>query len=88
VIGTDIVRFDIYGPDVLIANKMESGGESGKICVSQQTKDLLETLETSNYTFENKANISIKALGIEIPSFFLTSNLLKEEELKEDDLLS
>ena len=26
VIGTDIVRYDIYGPDVLIANKMESNG--------------------------------------------------------------
>ena len=26
VLGTDIVRYDIYGPDVLIANKMESKG--------------------------------------------------------------
>jgi hypothetical protein len=26
VMGTDIVRYDIYGPDVLIANKMESNG--------------------------------------------------------------
>jgi class 3 adenylate cyclase len=26
VIGTDIVRYDIYGEDVLIANKMESKG--------------------------------------------------------------
>jgi len=29
VTGTDVVRFDIYGGDVLIANKMESGGERG-----------------------------------------------------------
>ena len=29
VLGTDIVRYDIYGPDVLIANKMESNGEKG-----------------------------------------------------------
>jgi class 3 adenylate cyclase len=27
VIGTDIVRYDIYGKDVVIANKMESTGE-------------------------------------------------------------
>jgi len=27
VIGTDIVRYDIYGKDVVIANKMESSGE-------------------------------------------------------------
>lgn len=26
ITGTNIVRYDIYGPDVLIANKMESGG--------------------------------------------------------------
>jgi len=26
VTGTQIVRYDIYGPDVLIANKMESQG--------------------------------------------------------------
>jgi class 3 adenylate cyclase len=31
VLGTDIVRYDIYGPDVLIANKMESKGERGKV---------------------------------------------------------
>ena len=27
VIGTDLVRFDMYGTDAVIANKMESGGE-------------------------------------------------------------
>lgn len=31
VLGTEIVRYDIYGPDVLIANKMESKGEKGKL---------------------------------------------------------
>jgi hypothetical protein len=24
IIGTDIIRYDIYGKDILIANKMES----------------------------------------------------------------
>lgn len=27
VIGLEIVRYDIYGKDVLIANKMESNGK-------------------------------------------------------------
>lgn len=31
VLGTDIVRYDIYGADVMISNKMESNGEKGKI---------------------------------------------------------
>jgi len=30
IIGTDVVRYDIYGKDVLIANKMESNGIVGK----------------------------------------------------------
>ena len=42
MIGTDIVRYDIYGTDVLIANKMESNGEAGKVNVSEATKKILE----------------------------------------------
>ena len=42
VIGTDIIRFDIYGKDVAIANEMESEGEKGRINVSQDTKELIE----------------------------------------------
>jgi K+-transporting ATPase c subunit len=71
VIGTDIVRFDIYGPDVLIANKMESGGMSGRINLSVTTKELLEELETCNYTFEENKVINIKSLNVDMPSYFL-----------------
>lgn len=46
------MRFDIFGADVVIANKMESKGTDGRINVSERTKELLEGLETSNYTFE------------------------------------
>lgn len=38
IIGTNIVRYDIYGPDVLIANKMESEGSTGFINISESTK--------------------------------------------------
>jgi hypothetical protein len=34
VIGTDIIRFDIYGEDDLIANKIESNGEKKRVNVS------------------------------------------------------
>ena len=34
IIGTKIVRYDIYGPDVLIANKMESNGLEDRVTVS------------------------------------------------------
>ncbi len=41
VIGTDIIRFDIYGEDALIANKIESNGEKKRVNISQSTKDML-----------------------------------------------
>lgn len=82
------MRFDIYGPDVLIANKMESGGEPGYICVSQSTKDLLESLETTNYSFEDNKVIKIKSLAMDIPAYFLRSDLLKEEDLRDDSFES
>lgn len=36
VTGTNIVRFDFYGPDVKIAKKMESEGVKGKINVTKK----------------------------------------------------
>lgn len=41
VVGTNIIRFDVYGENVLIANQMESKGEKMRINVSEQTKELL-----------------------------------------------
>jgi len=45
VIGTRAFRFDVWGPDVLRANKYESGGVSGGINVSFETYDLLRSLQ-------------------------------------------
>ncbi len=45
IIGTSLVRYDIYGADVQIANKMESNGLEGNIMVSDSTRSLLERHE-------------------------------------------
>lgn len=42
VMGTDVVRYDVYGRNITIANKMESNGEPGKVMISQTTRDMLE----------------------------------------------
>lgn len=34
IIGTEIVRYDIYGPDVMVANKFEEYGKTGAIHIS------------------------------------------------------
>ena len=43
IIGSSVVRYDIFGSDVLIANKMESAGSPGRINISEETKKLLES---------------------------------------------
>jgi len=51
VIGTDIVRYDIYGPHVLIANKMESNGERGRIMISETTYKLVNDSYPNSFSF-------------------------------------
>ena len=41
IIGSKVVRYDIFGEGVLIANKMESNGVPGKVCVSEDTKKII-----------------------------------------------
>ena len=37
IIGTNVVRYDIFGNDVLIANKMESNGVDSQVVISEAT---------------------------------------------------
>jgi len=71
VMGTDLVRFDLYGEDVVIANKMESGGKPGKIAVSEVTKNLLEDIETANYTFTENEEGCVKLTDRKVKSYFM-----------------
>jgi class 3 adenylate cyclase len=34
MIGTKLVKYDIFGENVLIASKMRLNGQSGSVCVS------------------------------------------------------
>ena len=45
VIGRRAFRFDVWGPDVLTANKYESGGVGGGVNVSAATREALEALQ-------------------------------------------
>lgn len=35
IVGTEIVRYDIYGSDVVVANKFEEHGTIGKVHISE-----------------------------------------------------
>ena len=80
VIGTEIVRFDLYGPDVLIANKMESGGSPGRVNVSETTKNLLDLTDATNYTFEANKQIEIRSLGAKFQSFLRSSSPTSDQK--------
>lgn len=71
ITGTNIVRYDIYGPDVLMANKMESGGMAGYINISDITKDILEKLKPGFFTFEFNKEIYAKVINQRRNSYFL-----------------
>ena len=71
VIGTSIVRYDIWGPDVLIANKMESNGTPGRIKVSVDTKEMISSRVISGIVFEESSNVEVSSLAMSKKSFFL-----------------
>ena len=71
VIGTGIIRYDLYGHDVLIANKMESSGKEDAVHVSEATKKMLESTGHSSYLFIEDEDVEIKALQTSVKTFFL-----------------
>ena len=71
ITGTNIVRYDIYGSDTLIANKMESNGMPGHIAVSEVTKSFLEDYQPDKFVFKEFKEISIPVLGINVKMFLI-----------------
>lgn len=78
VVGTDVVRYDIYGEDVTIANLMESSGsvfilfifQEGKMLVSEHTKNLIESVY-EDFKFEYAKDVYIPSKDITLPTFFV-----------------
>ena len=60
ITGTNIVRYDIYGQDVMIANKVESNGVQGMISVSDTTKLLLEDYGLASFDFKLVKELQIQ----------------------------
>ena len=71
ITGKDVVRYDIYGPAVLVANKMESNGTPGKVNVSEVTKELLERVAGGVLEYEFNQEIEAKSIGRRYNSYFV-----------------
>ena len=70
IIGSSVVRYDIFGSDVLIANKMESSGCPGRINVSETTKKLLETKDNV-YSMTFNKEVQIPSVNREIKCYLI-----------------
>lgn len=73
IVGKDIVRYDIYGKDVLIANKMESNGLMGNVMVSENTKNLLEREGQCPFTFKKHKDVEFKLSEKPIQGFLVVN---------------
>ncbi|CAG9328780.1 unnamed protein product [Blepharisma stoltei] len=74
VVGTNIIRYDIYGNDVLIANKIESNGVAGRISVSEATKEIVNIYKPGIFGFELNQEIHVNTMVKDIKSYFLIRN--------------
>jgi len=70
IIGTEIVRYDVYGKDAIIANEMESSGKPGFVNISETTKAILE----KNYPgfFNYNHHKLVECLGEELDSYLIS----------------
>jgi hypothetical protein len=72
IIGTDIVRYDVYGKDVMIANKMESNGEPAKINVSESVKNAIDRQSLDKFYFEKNKTVTLPSFDNEkVDCYFL-----------------
>ncbi|CAD8115930.1 unnamed protein product [Paramecium sonneborni] len=71
ILGTEIVRYDVYGADVMISNKMESNGERGKVQVSEETKQLLEQSYPDQFLFSFNKEVEFKSIFRKTKGYFI-----------------
>lgn len=73
------MRYDIYGRDVVIANKMESSGEQGRILVSCATRKLLE--QSGLFEFVDDKEVKIKSIEVSVKASFVNYKKLEESQI-------
>lgn len=75
-----MVRYDIYGKDVMIANKMESNGVQGRICVSENTKSLIEN-KYEELIFDFHKELDLASIHRKIKCYLVLEDRLSSNEL-------
>ncbi len=71
IVGTGVVRYDIYGPDVVIANKMESNGQKSRVMISETTYQLIQDMSQDIFYFEDENEVYISSQNKSIKAYFV-----------------
>jgi class 3 adenylate cyclase len=71
ITGSNIVRYDIYGPDVDIANKMESTETKGRLHISEATMELVELGCPGRFRFDYDKDVLYQPMDRTIKTFFV-----------------
>ncbi|CAG9311867.1 unnamed protein product [Blepharisma stoltei] len=71
IAGATIIRYDIFGSDVIIANKMESNGVPGSICVSEDTMTIIESYKPGMFKFNRHQDVQIPTADRTIKTYLL-----------------
>lgn len=71
IIGSKVVRYDIFGDGVLIANKMESNGVPGKVCISEDTRKLINRSQelSREFVFEPHNAVTLASINRRIQTY-------------------
>ena len=72
IVGIKKFAYDIWGDTVNIASRMESGGESGRVNISQSTYERVK--DDPDLRFESRGKIEAKHKG-EIEMYFVERNV-------------
>lgn len=68
VVGTSIMRYDVFGDTVNVAARMEATGEPMRVHVSEHTAELLQG---TNFITETRGHVEVKGKGM-MTTFWVT----------------
>ena len=80
IIGSKVVRYDIFGDGVLIANKMETHGIPGRVCISEETRRILMSQPdiVAEYQIDYHKMVELKAIDKKIKAYIIDRKEIRE----------
>ena len=85
VVGSKLVRYDIFGEGVITAQRVCRKGEPGKVCVSAETMKTLQSLPEvgSDFSFEPLGEFKVNCYNGNVQTFVVTRRLAGSFSLSE-----